>query len=109
MQYWPYLWLPGVQLISRYQIAFAMLMFVGSPAWIGLLVLGTLALAAAGTPSAVHPPRRRHGAVRHHPHHVVRAEDRDRDRRGVAARNCAAPSAAPAASSRASSPRRSSS
>ena len=51
MQYWPYLWLPGVQLISRYQIAFAMLMFVGSPAWIGLLVLGTLALAAAGTPS----------------------------------------------------------
>ena len=52
MQYWPYLWLPGVQLISRYQIAFAMLMFVGSPAWIGLLVLGTLALAAAGTPSA---------------------------------------------------------
>ena len=102
MQYWPYLWLPGVQLISRYQIAFAMLMFVGSPAWIGLLVLGTLALAAAGTPSRIHPARRRHGAVRHHPHHVVRAEDRDRDRRGVAARSCAAPSAAPAASSPAS-------
>jgi membrane glycosyltransferase len=52
MQYWPYLWLPGVQLISRYQIAFAMLMFVGSPAWIGLLLFGTLALAAAGSPAA---------------------------------------------------------
>jgi membrane glycosyltransferase len=51
MQYAPYLVLPGVQLISRYQIAFAMLMFIGSPAWIGLLVLGTLAIAAAGTPS----------------------------------------------------------
>jgi membrane glycosyltransferase len=51
MQYAPYLVLPGVQLISRYQIAFAMLMFIGSPAWMGLLVLGTLALAAAGTPS----------------------------------------------------------
>src|SRR6185295_2427543 len=30
-------------------------------------------------------PRCRHGAVRHHAHHVVRAEDRDRARRGVAA------------------------
>jgi membrane glycosyltransferase len=51
MQYAPYLVLPGVQFISRYQIAFAMLMFIGSPAWMGLLVLGTLALAAAGTAS----------------------------------------------------------
>jgi len=51
MQYGPYLVLPGVQLISRYQIAFAMLMFLGSPAWMGLLVLGTLALAFGGSPS----------------------------------------------------------
>ena len=43
---------PGCSSISRYQIAFAMLMFVGSPAWIGLLVLGTLAVAAAGTPAS---------------------------------------------------------
>ena len=52
MQYWPYLWYArACSSVSRYQIAFAMLMFVGSPAWIGLLVLGTLALAAAGAPA----------------------------------------------------------
>ena len=95
--------------ISRYQIAFAMLMFVGSPAWIGLLVLGTLALAAAGTPSQFIRPDAGMALFAIIAHHVVRAEDRDRDRRGVAARSCAAPSAAQAASSPASSPRRSSS
>ena len=52
MQYWPYLVMRGLRPVSRYQIAFAMLMFLGSPAWIGLLVIGTLALAAAGTPEA---------------------------------------------------------
>ena len=51
MQYWPYLVMSGLRPVSRYQIAFAMLMFLGSPAWIGLLVIGTLALAAAGTPA----------------------------------------------------------
>jgi membrane glycosyltransferase len=51
MQYGPYLVLPGVQPVSRYQIAFAMLMFLGSPAWMGLLVLGTLALAASASPA----------------------------------------------------------
>ncbi len=51
MQYWPYLVMRGLRPVSRYQIAFAMLMFIGSPAWIGLLVIGTLALAAAGTPA----------------------------------------------------------
>ena len=40
-----------MQLISRYQIAFAMLMFVGSPAWIGLLVLGRWRSPPPGTPS----------------------------------------------------------
>ncbi len=51
MQYWPYLVMPGLKPVSRYQIAFAMLMFLGSPAWMGLLVLGTLAVAAAATPA----------------------------------------------------------
>jgi membrane glycosyltransferase len=41
MQYWRFLTLPGLKFISRYQLAFAILMFVGSPAWIMLLVLGT--------------------------------------------------------------------
>jgi membrane glycosyltransferase len=52
MQYWHFLFMPGLKLISRYQLAFALLMFVGSPAWIGLLVFGALGVAFADTPSA---------------------------------------------------------
>jgi len=36
--------------VSRYQLVFAILMFLGSPAWIALLVLGSLAAAAAPVP-----------------------------------------------------------
>jgi membrane glycosyltransferase len=52
MQYWRFLSLPGLKPVSRYQLALAMLMFIGSPAWIGLLMLGTLALAFADTPAS---------------------------------------------------------
>jgi membrane glycosyltransferase len=52
MQYWRFLVMPGLKLSSRYQLAIATLMFIGSPAWIGMLVLGTLAVAAAETPAA---------------------------------------------------------
>ena len=55
MQYWPYLVMPGLKLVSRYQIAFAMLMFLGSPAWMGLLVLGTLAVAVQGPADFIRP------------------------------------------------------
>src|SRR5256714_3963906 len=55
MQYWPYLVMPGLKPVSRYQIAFAMLMFLGSPAWIGLLVLGTLAVATQGAANFIRP------------------------------------------------------
>src|SRR5439155_8760153 len=41
--------------VGRYQIAFAMLMFLGSPAWIGLLVLGTLAVATQGPANFIRP------------------------------------------------------
>jgi membrane glycosyltransferase len=37
--------MPGLKFVSRFQLAFAMLMFLSSPAWIGLLVISTLALA----------------------------------------------------------------
>ena len=33
MQYWHFLMLPGLKFVSRYQLAFAILMFLGSPAW----------------------------------------------------------------------------
>ena len=51
MQYWRFLSLPGLKPVSRYQLALAILMFIGSPAWMGLLVLGTLALAFSDTPA----------------------------------------------------------
>lgn len=50
MQYWRFLLLPGLRPVSRYQLALAILMFIGSPAWTGLLVLGTLAVAFSDTP-----------------------------------------------------------
>ena len=49
MQYWRLLFLPGIRPVSRYQLAFAILMFLGSPAWMALLVIGTL--KAALTPN----------------------------------------------------------
>jgi membrane glycosyltransferase len=52
MQYWRFLSLPGLKPVSRYQLALAILMFIGSPAWIGLLVLGTLAEAFSHTPGS---------------------------------------------------------
>jgi membrane glycosyltransferase len=55
MQYWPYLVMPGLKPVSRYQIAFAMLMFLGSPAWIGLLVLGSIAVATQGAANFIRP------------------------------------------------------
>jgi membrane glycosyltransferase len=51
MQYWRFLLLPGLRPVSRYQLALAIVMFIGSPAWIGLLVLSTLSLVAADTPA----------------------------------------------------------
>jgi membrane glycosyltransferase len=51
MQYWHFLHLPGLHPVSRYQLAFAILMFLGSPAWIALLLLGTVAVALAPAPS----------------------------------------------------------
>jgi len=51
MQYWHFLKLPGLMPVSRYQLAFALLMFLGAPAWIGLMVMGTAALAWIGSPA----------------------------------------------------------
>jgi membrane glycosyltransferase len=56
MQYWYFLGLPGLKFVSRYQLVFALLMFLGSPAWIGMLVLGTLGVAFANSLSDVVEP-----------------------------------------------------
>jgi len=50
LQYGFFLFKPGLKFVSRFQLAFAMLMFLGSPAWIGLLVVGTLAVALSPSP-----------------------------------------------------------
>ena len=53
MQYWHFISWPGLRPVSRYQLLFAILMFLGSPAWIGMLLLGTLITAFAVTPADV--------------------------------------------------------
>ncbi|HEY4167439.1 MAG TPA: glucans biosynthesis glucosyltransferase MdoH, partial [Reyranella sp.] len=45
LQYVFFIGLPGLKPVSRIQLLFAMLMFTGSPAWIGLWLLGTAMLA----------------------------------------------------------------
>ena len=44
MQYRHFLQMPGLRPVSRYQLGLAILMFIASPAWIGLLVIGTAAI-----------------------------------------------------------------
>jgi len=51
MQYWHFLRAEGLRPVSRYQLGFAILMFVGSPAWIALLLLGAAAVAIAPAPA----------------------------------------------------------
>ena len=51
MQYWGFLQMPGLRPVSRYQLIFAIIMFLGSPAWMGLLLIGAVAVAVAPTPA----------------------------------------------------------
>jgi membrane glycosyltransferase len=53
MQYWRFLLLPNLRPVSRYQLVLAILMFIGSPAWIGLLVLATIALVTCDDPATI--------------------------------------------------------
>ncbi len=52
LQYLQLINLPSIKLISRIQLLNAIFMFLGSPAWIGMLVLGTMMLAQSSTPAA---------------------------------------------------------
>jgi membrane glycosyltransferase len=40
MQYWYFVRASGLKPMSRYQLIFAILMFIGSPAWIAMLMIG---------------------------------------------------------------------
>ena len=49
LQYWPFIKMPGLKPVSRFQLFFAMLMFLASPAWIGMLVFGAIDAAFSPT------------------------------------------------------------
>jgi membrane glycosyltransferase len=55
MQYWPFLRLPGLAPVSRFQIAFALIWFLASPAWIALLLVTTAAVAVKGPAHFIRP------------------------------------------------------
>jgi len=50
IQYFRFLSLENLKPVSRYQLMLAIMMFIGSPAWIGLLVLATIALVSFDSP-----------------------------------------------------------
>jgi len=55
MQYWPLVGLPGLKPMSRFQLAWAILMFLGTPAWtlfIALAAIKPFMADAAGFPAA---------------------------------------------------------
>jgi membrane glycosyltransferase len=56
MQYWRLVTLPNLTLVSRYQLVLAILMFIGSPAWVGLLGLSTAALVLCDDPANIMRP-----------------------------------------------------
>ena len=45
MQYWQLLRLPGLKPVSRFQLVFAILMYLSSPAWMAMMAIGTIMLA----------------------------------------------------------------
>ena len=76
MQYWRFLSLPNLKPVSRYQLMLAILMFIGSPAWIGLLVVATIALVLNDRPARFRLRGCWRPAAVLDPRHVVLAEDR---------------------------------
>jgi membrane glycosyltransferase len=51
MQYWRFLVLPGLTPVSRYQLGLAIIMFIGSPAWMAIM-MSTVLLFFFADPSA---------------------------------------------------------
>jgi membrane glycosyltransferase len=52
MQYWRLLAMPGLKPVSRFQLLFAILMYLGSPAWIAMIAIGAVALARSPASTA---------------------------------------------------------
>ena len=56
MQYWRLLTLPGLKPVSRFQLIFAIQMYLGSPAWMAMTAIGIVLLALSDTPSGPYVP-----------------------------------------------------
>jgi membrane glycosyltransferase len=56
MQYWQLLGMPGLKPVSRFQLMFAIQMYLGSPAWMAMTAIGAVLLAMSNTPTAQYVP-----------------------------------------------------
>ena len=56
MQYWQLLRMPGLKPVSRFQLMFAIQMYLGSPAWMAMTAIGAILLALSTTPTAQYVP-----------------------------------------------------
>lgn len=56
MQYWQLLTLRGLKPVSRFQLAFAIWMYLGSPAWMAMTAIGTVLLALSETSATRYVP-----------------------------------------------------
>jgi membrane glycosyltransferase len=56
MQYWQLLAMPGLKPVSRFQLMFAIQMYLGSPAWMAMTAIGAVLLALSNTPAAQYVP-----------------------------------------------------
>jgi membrane glycosyltransferase len=56
MQYWQLLRMPGLKPVSRFQLMFAIQMYLGSPAWMAMTAIGAVLLALSTTPTAQYVP-----------------------------------------------------
>ena len=80
MQYMKLLDTPGLYPMSRFQLVWAILMFVGIPAWTLMIALLPVAAWEAGTVAQL-PDRPGHRPLHRVLHHVPDAEDRRPHRR----------------------------
>lgn len=56
MQYWQLLRMPGLKPVSRFQLLFAIQMYLGSPAWMAMTAIGTVLLAMSTASTAQYVP-----------------------------------------------------
>jgi membrane glycosyltransferase len=56
MQYWQLLTMPGLKPVSRANLAFAICMYLGSPAWMAMIAIGTILLALSETHATQYVP-----------------------------------------------------